>query len=147
MIHNNGNYYGGSTLPDQSSDLPGGSFTTQCPGPKWRSNPNAAGKVGNTVLGESGELKLHPFMDIQQKENASMGLIGDNRHAPHFKLQQDLEAKSTQVDSLTQNLNASKAALEFFFSSFFSTKPRTKSDSGPSETIWALVCGLQTENH
>ena len=119
MIHNNGNYYGGSTLPDQSSDLPGGSFTTHCPGPKWRSNPNAAGKVGNTVLGESGELKLHPFMDIQQKENASMGLIGDNRHAPHFKLQQDLEAKSTQVDSLTQNLNASKAALEFFLLLFF----------------------------
>ena len=48
-----------------------------------------------------------------------MGLIGDNRHAPHFKLQQDLEAKSTQVDSITQNLNASKAALEFFFLLFF----------------------------
>ena len=126
LIHNNGNYYGGSTLPDQSGDLPGGSFTTHCPGPKWRSNPNAAGKVGNTVLGESGELKLHPFMDIQQKENASMGLIGDNRHAPHFKLQQDLEAKSTQVDSLTQNLNASKTALELFFLLFFQRSQEQK---------------------
>ena len=87
------------------------------------SNPDASGKVGATVLGEGGDLQLHPFMHLHQKGNPSTGLIGDNRNATSYKLQQDLEAKMKENDFLAQNLKASEAALKQSQDNFFFPTP------------------------
>ena len=45
----------------------------------WGSKPETAEKVGKTTLGDSGELKLHRFMDLHTKGDSSTGVYGDNK--------------------------------------------------------------------
>ena len=89
-------------MADTSGDVFGGRNTYHCPNPMWGSNPETSGKVGAMLLGEEGDLKLHPFMDLHQKGDPSTGVVGDNRNTTFFKLQQDLEAQTKENDLLNK---------------------------------------------
>ena len=52
------------------------------------------GTVGNSTLGNSGELKLHSLMDVHQRGDRSTGLYGNNTDATFFMFHKDVEAKS-----------------------------------------------------
>ena len=86
----------------------GESFTSHYPDPIIGSNPDETGKKRN-ALGDSSELKLHFFINLQTKGDASTGLYGDNKDATFFKLQQDLQPISAKSDLL---MKASDAALK-----------------------------------
>ena len=49
-------------------------FTSHCPNPMSAFYPEVSGRVGNTALGEEGDVKLHPFMSLHTKGDSSMVL-------------------------------------------------------------------------